>query len=90
MRSKLKAKPRSQGVLTRFRVLPPPVGVSPLVRRFYAIRNEQRMATALIVERSGVSEGTIRSWSKRREPGIGTFDAALNTLGYCLAIVPIK
>ena len=86
----MQSERRRPNVFTRFRVIAPPVGVSPLVRRFYEIRNATRMPTSLICERSGVSENTIKSWFKRREPGIGTFEAALNTMGYRLAIVRMK
>lgn len=61
----------------------------PLVRMFYRLLAEQQVTALDVAERAGLSAGTISQWRATYAPRVGNLDAALNVLGYRLAIVPI-
>lgn len=64
-----------------------PVHADPLVHKFFRLLNSQHTQLAEVVKRSGVGYGTIAQWSTKFNPSITNFRAALNVIGYDLAIV---
>jgi hypothetical protein len=70
--------------------------VGPLVvRAFYQIAQEERTSLKEIAAKSGVSWESLMHWKvpdgrarRRRRCSLENFEAALNVLGYKLAIVP--
>jgi len=63
-----------------------PQHAHPLVRQFANELNEQMTTFAEVSERSGVGVDTLRFWMTRHVPRLDLFDAALNTVGFELAI----
>lgn len=62
---------------------------SPFVQTFFKLLNQTDMKVDAVAEQAQLDPGTIWSWaSKRWEPGLGNFEAALNVLGYKLVIQP--
>lgn len=59
----------------------------PLVRRFFAMLNEQGTLISELADRAGLHPNTIMYWRKTT-PNLVLFTAALNALDYDLAIVP--
>jgi hypothetical protein len=68
--------------------LPVPQHAHPLVRQFFEILNEQRTTMMDVSKRAGPHWSTIQSWSRRSNPYIDNFEAALNAMGYELVIRP--
>lgn len=61
----------------------------PLVRALLDLCREQQICQLDVADRAGLGRSTIRSWRLRYMPAVDLLDAALNVLGYRLAIVPI-
>lgn len=61
----------------------------PLVRRFFELVNCRQMTIAAIARRSGVRRNSIFKW-RESTPTLPSLEAALNVLGYRLAIVPLE
>lgn len=75
---------------TRWRgQIPIPRKANPLVRQFIARANRQMTTLSEIAEESGVARDTMSDWRYRSCPKLNNFEAALNVLGYRLAIVPL-
>lgn len=64
-----------------------PEHAHPLVRKFFELLNADGATQTEICARAGLSIQTTKGWRKK-SPQLVTFEAALNTLGYRLAIVP--
>jgi hypothetical protein len=60
----------------------------PLVKRLFAIMNEQRVCMRHVASGTGVHHDTIASWRYRWAPTIASMEAVLNKLGYELVIRP--
>lgn len=60
----------------------------PLVREFRSLMDEQRVGVTDVAERAGIGTATIVKWSCAHSPTVVALEAALNVLGYRLAIVP--
>lgn len=60
----------------------------PLVRLLYEIIREQQAAVTDVAERAGLSHVTLVKWRTSYAPTVVALEAALNVLGYRLAIVP--
>lgn len=65
-----------------------PAHVHPLVRRLFDLLNDTGWCMTEVCRAAGLAEQTIKGW-RVKNPQIGTFEAALNVMGYRLAIVPI-
>ena len=61
----------------------------PLVRRFFEIVNERQHTVVAVARRAGVTRNTIFTWH-HSTPTLPSLEAALNVLGYRLAIVPLE
>lgn len=67
-----------------FRSYSIPPRAHPLVRRLFALMNDQRIALGTVAERSGVAPGTIEDWRARTAPTVPNLEACFNALGYGL------
>lgn len=78
-----------------------PTSGHPVTREFFAIAAEECTSLKEVAAKAGISWTNILNWKNKRltakcrgavwrrtSPGIELIDAALNTLGYKLAIVP--
>lgn len=65
-----------------------PESVHPLVKRLYQIINRDRVTGKDVSVRAGLCGPAIYLWRKQM-PRLDNFEAALNVLGYKLAVVPI-
>lgn len=75
---------------TRWRgKIPQPKHCHPLVRRLIDLMNTDRTTTAEVAYRAGFRPRTVSCWRYNRMPRLDNFEAALNVLGYRLAIEPI-
>lgn len=63
--------------------------IHPLVRGLFAEMARQRATYERVAAPVGVCRSTLVSWRRRRMPYLDLLDAALNVLGFELAIVPI-
>ena len=63
--------------------------VHPLVRGLFVEMKKQRASCERIAEPAGVCRTTVVSWRRHHMPQLDALDAALNVLGFELAIVPI-
>lgn len=63
--------------------------IHPLVRGLFAEMAKQRASYERVAAPVGVCRSTLVSWRRRRMPYLDLLDAALNVLGFELAIVPI-
>jgi|HubBroStandDraft_1064217.scaffolds.fasta_scaffold01033_23 hypothetical protein len=66
-----------------------PVGVHPLVARFYELLNEERKTQKEVSLGAGLCYRYAHD-IRKRDPVLTNFDALLNALGYELAIVPLS
>ena len=62
----------------------------PLARYFFELLDEQGIALTDIAERAGLGVATLVKWKYRHTPTVVALEAALNALGYRLAIVRLK
>lgn len=62
----------------------------PLARRFFELLDQQGIALCDIAERAGLSHVTLSKWKSSHAPTVVALEAALNALGWRLAIVPIR
>lgn len=62
----------------------------PLARRFFELLDQQNVALTDIATRAGLGVATLVKWKYRHAPTVVALEAALNALGYRLAIVPIR
>ncbi|APH71412.1 helix-turn-helix domain-containing protein [Aquibium oceanicum] len=67
-----------------FRPYSIPPRAHPLVRRLFALMNDQRIALGTVAERSGVAADTIKDWRGRTNPSVPNLEACFNALGYGL------
>jgi hypothetical protein len=65
-----------------------PPHAHPLVQQFFRLLNEDGALQTELCARAGLSTQTTKGW-RVKSPQLLTFEAALNTLGYRLAIVPL-
>lgn len=65
-----------------------PEHAHPLVRQFFEILNDHKATMMDVSKKAGPHWSTIQSWSRRSNPYIGNFEAALNAMGYELVIRP--
>lgn len=61
----------------------------PLVRSFFVAVNDEQAFLHEVATKSGVARATLSDW-RRKVPRIDNFDAALNSIGLKLAIVPAE
>jgi hypothetical protein len=76
-----------QTSLDRWRV---PVGVPPIVSKFFDLLYRSEMSKCGVSVRAGLGINVVDDWSRRTVPNIINFEAALNVLGYRLDIVPLN
>ncbi|UPJ65267.1 hypothetical protein [Bradyrhizobium sp. 191] len=62
--------------------------VHPLVRGLFLEMKKQRASCERIAAPAGVCRTTVVSWRRHHMPQLDALDAALNVLGFELAIVP--
>lgn len=62
----------------------------PLVHGLEAIMRARDTSPNAVSERAGMAHNAISRWMDGCSPGIANFDAALNVLGFRLAIAPIS
>lgn len=67
-----------------------PEHAHPLVRRMFELMNEEKVVMRDIAPKAGIQPCTISTWRYRSAPTLPLFQAALNALGYDLAIVPLR
>lgn len=73
---------------TRWRgKLKPAAHTHPVVRQFFDLLNDEHACMCEVAARAGVRRGTVGDWRNRRMPRVDLIDAALNALGYRLAVV---
>jgi hypothetical protein len=65
-----------------------PKHVHPIVRGLFVEMNEQRTTQLRVAQSAGLLDCTLSGWRKSNMPLLDTIEAALNTLGLELAIVP--
>lgn len=65
-----------------------PQNCHPLVRRLFEIMNAERATLKEVADKVGCGYDTVSMWRYRRTPNLVTIAAAVNALGYELAIVP--
>lgn len=63
--------------------------IHPLVREFFSLIEAQHRLHKEIIATAGLSENTIYHWTRRYNPSLPGFVAALNSLGYELVIKKI-
>lgn len=67
-----------------------PQRTHPLVAQlFEIIRDHPTETMASTTRKAGLGTGAIGNWAKYHNPQVPNFDAALQVLGYKLAIVPV-
>lgn len=66
-----------------------PEHAHPLVRQFFGLLNVALINRGHVAAKAGLSTHTICAW-RRAAPQLPNFEAALNVLGYRLAIVPLE
>lgn len=72
---------------TRWRgKLPIPDRAHPLVREFIALLNMTQTTLTEVSQRAGIRRSTISAWRYKHVPRLPELQAALNTIGYELAI----
>lgn len=70
--------------------LPIPKHAHPLVRDLYREANRQHVTLTEIAAEAGIRRCSIHQWGSKNHPRIDQLDAALNTLGLRLAILPLE
>lgn len=60
--------------------------VSPLVKQFFVLANDDGQTFEEIARSAGVSRETIMKWRRASSPNLTTFVAALNSIGYDLHV----
>jgi hypothetical protein len=87
IRSRLHAR---HGVKKHKRGIEPAGRLPRLVRILAQIANAEEYTLARLGDQAGVHVGTLQGWLyRRRPPGLLSFEAALNAMGYKLKIVEI-
>ena len=76
--------------MKKFRPLPVPENVHPLVKRLFSEMNEQQCNYEDLVARAGISRYTLSDWRHRTIPNVVNLDAALGALGLRLVIRGIR
>lgn len=78
------------------RIRPPERGASPFIDRFVEIMNWSRCGFRDLSERSGLHYKTLEGWrrphkggARPSQPKLDDFEAALNAMGFRLAIVRV-
>ena len=66
-----------------------PQPLHPVVAGLFAEIREQRTTRQRVARPAGVGPDTISGWGRKHMPYLDLIDAALNVLGFELAIVPI-
>ena len=61
-----------------------------LVHELFAIMLRQHMTMKDMSARAGLDYVSVGKWKYLHTPTIANFDAALNVLGYRLAIIPVR
>lgn len=69
----------------RIKIVP---NAHPCVRRFIEELNNQKTTFAEVASRTNVGIDTMRFWQSRHVPRVDLLDAALNAIGYELAVRP--
>lgn len=64
-------------------------GVSPLVRDLVRHADDIGYTLAEVGRQAGIDSNVLYRWNLGANPSLYLFEAALNVLGYRLAIVPI-
>jgi hypothetical protein len=70
------------------RRLPLPAHAHPLVRQFFETLAASELRQYQVAAAAGIGTNTVSGW-KVNSPQLVTFEAALNVLGYRLAVVPL-
>jgi hypothetical protein len=65
-----------------------PQNVHPCVRRLFELLSGHDEPNLIACERAGVPTDTVRSWRTRNMPRVDSLDAALNSIGYELVVMP--
>ena len=62
----------------------------PLVKSLYDIVIQQQLSLTELARRSGVSVNVLINWRTKSNPNVASLEAALNTVGYRLAVLPMQ
>jgi len=62
---------------------------SPLVRQFVELADQLGYSLHTVGIATGLSTNVLYRWNKGARPTVANFEAALNAMGYKLAIVPL-
>ena len=73
--------------IVRFKPHTIPAHTHPVVQEFFRLRNIERAPLSVITKQAGLGRDTIQQWTSRATPNVANLDAALNVLGYRLAVV---
>lgn len=65
----------------------PKATAHPLVRELFGLMAEEQIGVTDVAERAGISVTTVVKWKTRHAPTVVALEAALNVVGYRLAIV---
>lgn len=65
-----------------------PANAHPIVRGCFSEMIARGVSHAEMQAEAGIGIGTVTRWSTRNTPQLQTIEAALNVLGFELAIVP--
>ena len=66
-----------------------PKHVHPLVYQFAVICRDSDLSLSRISKNAGLAETVVHGWFNHYTPNVTNFTAALNSLGYDLAIQPL-
>jgi len=67
-----------------------PIHAPQLVRELFDLMAAHKRSMNALARAAGLGVGSISNWGHSHIPSITNFEAALNALGYRLAIVPIE
>ncbi len=69
--------------------LPRPINRDPLIRQLIGLINRNKLNATEIASKAGLTENAIHVWARKSSPRIQNLEAALNVMGYKLAIKKI-
>lgn len=70
----------------RFKPISLPTNCHPLVRRLYALANEQQCSILQLAKMAGTHPSTIFGWAHNYSPSFTILEACFNYLGYDITV----
>lgn len=68
----------------------PPTNCHPLVREMFELMELRAVTHRDLMRRAGLGSRTLDYWKKVSSPRVTNLEAALNTIGFRLAILPME